>query len=86
MKTFLLPIELEQEEAGRWSAACPILPGCNTWGNTRDEAVTHLQDAIRLYIEDVQASGDTIPPGTLRRMCRDAGWHEDDLNQLGLLK
>ncbi len=65
MKTYLLPIELEQEDDGRWSAYCPLLPGCNTWGNTRDEAVLHMQDAIRLYIEDMREEGESLPEGLL---------------------
>ncbi|CAG0995543.1 hypothetical protein ANRL3_03094 [Anaerolineae bacterium] len=65
MKTYLLSIEVEQEDDGRWNAACPILPGCNTWGNTREEAVDYLQDAIRLYIEDLTANHERLPDGLL---------------------
>jgi antitoxin HicB len=65
MKTYLLSIEVDQEDDGRWNAACPILPGCNTWGNTREEAIAYLQDAIRLYIEDLRANNEPLPDGLL---------------------
>ena len=65
MKTYLLAIDVEQEDDGRWSAACPILPGCNTWGNSREEAIDYLQDAIRLYIEDRRASHEPLPDDLL---------------------
>ena len=33
-----------------------------------------------------QHSGDTFPPKTLKNIIQDAGWNEDDLKRLNLLK
>ena len=30
---------------------CPGLPGCWSQGNTREEALTNIQEAIRLWLE-----------------------------------
>jgi predicted RNase H-like HicB family nuclease len=61
MKTYVFRIELEQEEDGRWSAEIPTLPGCATWGHTKEEAMRSLHEAARLYLESLSAHGDPIP-------------------------
>lgn len=55
------PIVLEQEEDGRYSVYAPDLPGCTSWGNTREEAVEHIREAIELWIESAEAEGAEIP-------------------------
>lgn len=42
-------ILLEQTEEG-YSVSCPGLPGCWSQGETEDEAVENIQDAIREYL------------------------------------
>jgi predicted RNase H-like HicB family nuclease len=61
MKTYIYPIEVEQEEDGRWSAVVPSLPGCATWGHTQQEAVKALQEAIEAYIATLREAGRPIP-------------------------
>ena len=61
MKTYIYPIEVEQEEDGRWSAVVPSLPGCTTWGYTQQEAVKALQEAIEAYITTLRESGRPVP-------------------------
>jgi antitoxin HicB len=50
-----------EPDAGGYSVSVPALPGCYTQGETFDEALDAARDAIRLYIEDVEASGEPIP-------------------------
>ena len=38
-----LTIEIEQEEDGRWVAEVPAIPGVLAYGQTRDEAIEHIQ-------------------------------------------
>jgi predicted RNase H-like HicB family nuclease len=42
-----------KKDGDQFHAYCPELPSCHTFGNTPKEAVTHLKDAIALYVEDV---------------------------------
>ncbi len=44
-------VELTHETDGAWSAVCPELPGCASCGDTRDEALANIQEAIVLHIE-----------------------------------
>lgn len=48
-------------EDGFWVAEVPSLPGCISQGETRDEALINIKEAIRLYIEVLQADGLPIP-------------------------
>jgi antitoxin HicB len=61
VKTYIYPIEVEQEEDGRWSAVVPSLPGCAAWGHTQQEAVKALQEAIDAYITTLRKAGRPIP-------------------------
>lgn len=43
---------LEQDdETSDWAAWCPELPGCGSAGETQDEALTNIREAIELYLE-----------------------------------
>jgi predicted RNase H-like HicB family nuclease len=52
------------DENGEWCASCPSLPGCHSQGDTREEAITNIRDAIQLYIEALEADGLPVPPET----------------------
>jgi predicted RNase H-like HicB family nuclease len=44
-------IRLIPEDDGRWTAEVPALPGCATWGSTREQAIERIAEAIDLYLE-----------------------------------
>ena len=56
--TVLLTPEVED---GGYSVAVPTLPGCRTQGDTLEEALANAREAIRLYLDDVIASGEPVP-------------------------
>ena len=61
MKTFVLQVDLKEEEDGRWSASIPSLPGCSSWGHSQQEALANIKDATEIYIEDMVESGEGFP-------------------------
>jgi len=61
MKTFILKVTLKEEDDGRWSASIPALPGCSSWGYTKQEALDNIRDAAEIYIEDMIDSGEGTP-------------------------
>jgi predicted RNase H-like HicB family nuclease len=52
---------LERESDGGFVASVPVLPGCVSQGDTREEALTKIKEAIDLYVEDCLAAGDPVP-------------------------
>jgi len=53
---------IEQDEDGMYVAEAPTLPGCISQGQTREEAVENVREAIAAYLESLEAHGDPIPP------------------------
>jgi predicted RNase H-like HicB family nuclease len=49
-----LRIILEPSEEGGYTAVVPALPGCISEGDTRDEALANIREAIALYLEPVE--------------------------------
>lgn len=47
-------VRLIPEEEGGYSVIVPGLPGCCSQGETREEALTSLVEAIELYLEVAQ--------------------------------
>lgn len=60
MKHITLPIVIESDADG-YFVSCPALQGCYSQGDTYEEAVENIKDAIRLHIEDRLADGEEIP-------------------------
>ena len=48
-----LRIVLEPSDEGGYTVMVPALPGCISEGNTREEALKNIAEAIRLYLEPV---------------------------------
>jgi predicted RNase H-like HicB family nuclease len=48
-----LRVILEPSDEGGFTAIVPSLPGCISEGDTRDEALTNIREAIDLYLEPV---------------------------------
>ena len=48
-----LKIVLEPSEEGGYTAFVPSLPGCISEGDTTDEAMANVREAIELYLEPV---------------------------------
>lgn len=46
-----LKIVLEPSKEGGFTVTVPSLPGCISEGDTRDEAIANIKEAIDLYLE-----------------------------------
>jgi len=55
-------VYLEVAEEGGYIVSCPQLPGCVTQGETVEEALAMVKDAIQGYITSLQKHGEPIPP------------------------
>jgi antitoxin HicB len=62
---YLVIVEpLSEADGGGYLARAPELPGCMSDGETPEEAVTNVQDAIAAWIESTEEDGQKPPsPG-----------------------
>ena len=59
MKHYNFPIIIEHDSDG-YFAVCPQLQGCYTQGNTYEEAIENIKDAIKLHVEDRHTAKEEI--------------------------
>jgi predicted RNase H-like HicB family nuclease len=60
MKSYRMSVVVEKDKDG-YFVFCPELQGCYTQGDTYEEAIENIEDAIRLHIADRLKSGEEIP-------------------------
>lgn len=53
----------EEQPGGGYTVTVPSLPGCMSEGDTFEQAKENIADAIKLYVEDLDADGVEIPHG-----------------------
>ena len=52
---------IEKEDEGGFHAFCPALSGCHTQGETYEETINNIKDAIKLYLESLMARNEPVP-------------------------
>ena len=53
-----LKVVFEPSEEGGYTVFVPSLPGCISEGDTKDQALQNIKEAIELYLESVE---DDLP-------------------------
>ena len=46
-----LTVTIDRDEDGVWIVECPAIPGCVSQGDTKEEALGNVQEAIALCME-----------------------------------
>ena len=54
-------VVIERDEDGVYIATVSALQGCHSWGDTAEEVLENVEDAIQLHIESRRALGEPIP-------------------------
>ena len=49
-----IKVILEPSEEGGYTAIVPSLPGCISEGNSKDEALKNIREAVELYLEPIE--------------------------------
>jgi len=62
-RRYTVVLEPDSEEGG-YTVTVPALPGCVTEGDTVEEALENVEDAIRSVLEYLKESGKPIPEET----------------------
>ena len=60
MRSYRFSVVIERDKDG-YFVFCPELQGCYSQGDTYEEALRNIRDAIHLHLEDRLESGEEIP-------------------------
>lgn len=54
-----------EADEDRWRAYCPVLErqGASTWGDTKEEAVKHIEEVVKMVVESLIEHGEPVPEG-----------------------
>ncbi len=52
---------LEPDETGGFVVTCPSLPGCYSQGDTVEEALTNIREAIIVCLDDLREQNLPVP-------------------------
>ncbi|WP_334111063.1 type II toxin-antitoxin system HicB family antitoxin [Thermodesulfitimonas autotrophica] len=61
MQAYRYTVIIEREEDGGFHAFCPALPGCHTQGESLEETLTNIREAIQVYLESLKAHNEPLP-------------------------
>lgn len=61
-------IILEPEKDGGYSVHCPALPGCSSQGNSKEEVLDNIKEAIRGILKVRQKMGLSLPVETSKML------------------
>jgi predicted RNase H-like HicB family nuclease len=61
LTTHRYTVILEREADGGFHVFCPALRGCHSQGDTLDEAVQNMREAMEVYLESLSAHGEEPP-------------------------
>lgn len=53
---------IPDEDGMGYTVEVPSLPGCVSQGDTVEEAMANIKEAIGAYVEDMIANGEAVPP------------------------
>ena len=61
-------ITIDRDEDGVWITQCPSIPGCVSQGQTKDEAIANIEEAIQscLQVRAEQGLPLTVDPRQLQ--------------------
>ena len=65
---------IDPDEDGIFVAEVPSLPGCISQGQTREEALKNIQEAISVYLESLNAHNEPVPPSIHEELVEVVMW------------
>ena len=63
-----LKVVMEPSEDGGFTVTVPSLPGCISEGDSKDEALRNIKEAIELYLEPVDDDLPFAPGSEIREI------------------
>jgi predicted RNase H-like HicB family nuclease len=57
----VVEMDVQEDRMPTFHGYCPALPGCHTWGHSQNQALSRIQKAVFLYVEDLIEAGESVP-------------------------
>ncbi len=76
MTHFKLPLIFDPQPEGGFTVTSPLLPELVTEGDTVEDALENVRDALAAVIEAYQASGRALPPNLVISDLKGPVWAE----------
>jgi antitoxin HicB len=73
---YKIPLVLTPQPEGGFTVTSPLLPELITEGDTADEALEHVRDALAAVIETYQDLGRPLPPNVEQNQTAGPVWLE----------
>lgn len=61
MKLYNYKVVVEECEEGGFYAECPAFSGCHVEGETYEETMREMKEAVRVFIDDYNARNEDLP-------------------------
>jgi predicted RNase H-like HicB family nuclease len=61
VKFYNYKVIIEECEEGGFYAECPAFPGCHVEGETYEETMNEMKEAVKNFIEDYNSKNEEIP-------------------------
>ena len=61
MQVHRYTVILEHQPDGGYHIFCPALQGCRSEGDTLEESLANIKEAIEVYLESLKAHGEKPP-------------------------
>ena len=61
----LFPVIVQEDVSGTFWVSCPTLEGCYSQGDTVDEALKNMREAIALCLEDLPRTHQNVEPANV---------------------
>lgn len=61
MHVYNYKIVIEECEEGGFYAECPAFPGCHVEGETYEETIKEMKEAVKVFINDYKDKNEELP-------------------------
>lgn len=61
MKMYNYKIVVEECEEGGFYAECPAFTGCHVEGETYEETMKEIKEAVKVFIDDYRSRNEVLP-------------------------
>lgn len=61
MDLYNYKVVIEESEEGGFYAECPAFPGCHVEGDTYEETIREMREAITAFVQDYKSRNERLP-------------------------